>query len=52
MTAAGFFVIKEIVDSILAVSSQAKLIAAGDLGRKISVHQQDESGTSATPSIS
>lgn len=44
MTAAGFFVIKEIVDSILAVSSQAKLIAAGDLGRKISVHQQDEVG--------
>lgn len=40
----GFFVIKEIFDRITSVSSIAKMIAAGDLSRKIDVEREDEVG--------
>ncbi|MFA4842918.1 MAG: diguanylate cyclase [Candidatus Omnitrophota bacterium] len=38
----GFFVIKQVFDRILSVSTEAKLIAAGDITRKISVSEADE----------
>lgn len=40
----GFFVIKEIFDRITSVSSVAKMIAAGDLNRKIDIVREDEVG--------
>lgn len=40
----GFFVIKEVFDRIVSVSTDAKLIAAGDIGRKLEVGYEDEVG--------
>ncbi|MFH0935322.1 MAG: diguanylate cyclase [Candidatus Omnitrophota bacterium] len=40
----GYFVIKEIFDRIVAVTSEAKLIAAGDLERTVDVERPDEVG--------
>lgn len=40
----GYFVIKEIFDRILAVTSEAKLIAAGDLERTVDIERPDEVG--------
>lgn len=40
----GFIVIKEIFDRILSVTSEAKLIAAGDINRKVNAAQEDEVG--------
>lgn len=40
----GFFVIKEVFDRIVSVSSEAKLIAAGDLNRKLAPSTPDEVG--------
>lgn len=40
----GFFVIKEVFDRVVSVSSQVKLIAAGDIGRKVEVKLKDELG--------
>ncbi|MFA5276304.1 MAG: diguanylate cyclase [Candidatus Omnitrophota bacterium] len=38
----GFFLIKEVIDRILSVTTEAKLIAAGDLSRKVTVRENDE----------
>ncbi len=40
----GFFIIKEVFDRIMAVTTEAKLIAAGDITREISVPRVDEVG--------
>ncbi len=40
----GLLVIKEVFDRLIAVATEAKFIAAGDLGRKFSVRQGDEVG--------
>ena len=40
----GFYVIKEIIDRILSVTSDAKLIAAGDITRTVESSRQDEVG--------
>lgn len=40
----GFFVIKEVFDRILSVSSEAKMIAAGDISRKVYTTEEDEVG--------
>lgn len=40
----GFFVIKEIFDRIVSVSTEAKLIAAGDISRKLEIAHPDEVG--------
>ena len=40
----GFFLIKEVIDRILSVTTEAKLIAAGDLNRKVEAKQGDEVG--------
>lgn len=40
----GFFVIKEIFDRVLSVTSEAKLIAAGDISRKVEAGREDEIG--------
>jgi diguanylate cyclase (GGDEF)-like protein len=40
----GFFVIKEIFDRIESVSAEAKLIAAGDVNRRLDVATKDEVG--------
>ncbi|RJP29830.1 MAG: diguanylate cyclase [Candidatus Omnitrophota bacterium] len=40
----GFIVIKEIFDRVLMVSNDAKLIAAGDITRRISLEKEDEVG--------
>lgn len=40
----GFFIVKEVFDRIMAVTTEAKLIAAGDITREISVHRVDEVG--------
>lgn len=40
----GFLVIKEVFDRIVSVTSEAKLIAAGDISRKLEVRQTDEVG--------
>ena len=40
----GFFVIKEVFDRILSVTTEAKLIAAGDVNRKIDSITGDEVG--------
>ncbi len=44
IAAAGFFVLKEVFDRIVSVSTAAKLIAAGDINRKLEVVQKDEVG--------
>jgi nitrate/nitrite-specific signal transduction histidine kinase len=41
---AGFFVIKEVFDRISNVSTEAKLIAQGDVNRSLNVKHQDEVG--------
>jgi len=41
---AGFFVIKQIFDRIVSVSTEAKLIAAGDITRRLDVEHPDEVG--------
>ncbi|HOX54409.1 MAG TPA: diguanylate cyclase [Candidatus Omnitrophota bacterium] len=40
----GFTIVKEMVDNILKISSDAKIIANGDFEHKISVKRQDEIG--------
>lgn len=40
----GFWVLKGIFDRIVSVSTEAKLIAAGDINRKIEIEQPDEVG--------
>ncbi len=40
----GFTVVKEVFDHVLTVSTEAKLIAAGDLSRKVEVPHEDELG--------
>ncbi|MFH1414267.1 MAG: diguanylate cyclase [Candidatus Omnitrophota bacterium] len=40
----GFFVVKEIFDRVTSISSEAKLIAAGDISRTLEVGQHDEVG--------
>lgn len=40
----GFFVIKGVFDRILSIITDAKLIAAGDLQRKIDIERTDEVG--------
>lgn len=40
----GFVVTKQMVDPIIKISSEAKIIARGDLGRIIEVKQDDEVG--------
>lgn len=41
---AGFYVIKEVFDRILSVSTEAKLIVAGDISRKVETGYKDEVG--------
>lgn len=41
---AGFFVIKEVFDRIVSVTSEAKLIAAGDINRTLEIRHEDEVG--------
>ena len=41
---AGFYLIKEMFDRILSVVTEAKLIAAGDINRRIDNGQEDEIG--------
>lgn len=38
----GFFVIKEVFDRVMSVASEAKLIAAGDLNRRLEMTHTDE----------
>jgi len=40
----GFFLIKQVIDRILSVTTEAKLIAAGDLNRKVETDELDEVG--------
>jgi diguanylate cyclase (GGDEF)-like protein len=40
----GFFVIKEVFDRIMSISSEAKLIASGDIMRTIEAMPEDEVG--------
>ncbi len=40
----GFFVIKQVFDRILSVSSEAKMIAAGDITRRLDIAREDEVG--------
>lgn len=40
----GFFLIKEVFDCIVSVSSEAKLIVGGDINRRIEVDREDEVG--------
>ena len=40
----GFWMLKEIIDSFVRVSSEAKIIARGDYGRSIAVEGEDEIG--------
>lgn len=41
---AGFYVIKEVFDRIVSVSTEAKLIVAGDISRKVEIDYKDEIG--------
>ncbi len=41
---AGFFLLKEVFDRIVSVSTAAKLIAAGDINRRLDVEHKDEVG--------
>jgi len=40
----GFFVVKQIFDRVQSVSTEAKLIAAGDLARQVEISSEDEVG--------
>lgn len=40
----GFFIVKEVFDRVLSVSTEAKLIAAGDISRRLSLERDDEVG--------
>jgi diguanylate cyclase (GGDEF)-like protein len=40
----GFWVIKEVSDHVLSVSSEAKLIADGDIDRRLDIERSDEIG--------
>jgi diguanylate cyclase (GGDEF)-like protein len=40
----GFFLIKEVFDRIVSISIEAKLIAAGDISRKLEIKHSDEVG--------
>ena len=40
----GFYVIKEVFDRIVSVSSEAKMMAAGDITRTLEVEHEDEVG--------
>lgn len=40
----GLYVIKEVFDRILSVTSEAKLIASGDISRKLEITREDEVG--------
>jgi diguanylate cyclase (GGDEF)-like protein len=40
----GFFVIKDVIDRVISVSGQVKMIAAGDMGHKVDVKLKDELG--------
>jgi diguanylate cyclase (GGDEF)-like protein len=44
IAAAGFFVLKEVFDRILSVSTEAKLIASGDIDRRLQIKEDDEVG--------
>lgn len=44
ITLIGFYLIKEIFDRVLSVTTDAKLIAAGDINRKIEPVSRDEVG--------
>jgi diguanylate cyclase (GGDEF)-like protein len=44
IAAIGFFVVKEIFDRIISVTTEAKLIAAGDISRKLEIAYPDEVG--------
>jgi diguanylate cyclase (GGDEF)-like protein len=41
---AGFFVLKEVFDRVLSVSTEAKLIASGDIDRRLQAGENDEVG--------
>lgn len=40
----GFWVIKEVFDRVVSISTEAKLIAAGDISRRVTIGQPDEVG--------
>lgn len=40
----GFFLVKQVFDRVLNISSEAKMIAAGDIDRKLDILQDDEVG--------
>ncbi len=40
----GFFVIKEVFDRIISVSAEARLIASGDISRRLEIGHPDEVG--------
>lgn len=40
----GFFVVKEVFDHLLSLSSDAKLIAGGDINRRLDIERTDEIG--------
>lgn len=44
IAAAGFFVVKGVFDRIISVSSEARLIAAGDINRRVVTDTYDEVG--------
>ncbi|MCM8795511.1 MAG: sensor domain-containing diguanylate cyclase [Candidatus Omnitrophica bacterium] len=44
IASAGFFVIKEVLERILSLSTDAKLIAAGDINHKVITETEDELG--------
>lgn len=44
IAAIGFWLIKEVFDRILSVTTEAKLIAAGDVSRRLDVKETDEVG--------
>lgn len=44
IAAMGFFLIKEVFDRIVSVSTDAKLIATGDISRRVDIAEEDEVG--------
>lgn len=44
MTALGFYLLKRIIDPIIEITSEVKIIANGELSRRISVVRDDEIG--------
>ena len=40
----GFFLVKEVFDRVVSISSEAKLIAAGDFNRMVETSKEDEVG--------